>query len=338
MKIVILAGGVGTRLWPMSTPSKPKQFQNLVSEKSMLQETVDRVSFEDPSNIYISTNAEYIDLVKAQLPQIPEENLIAEPSLQDTGPCIGLAAALIAQKDPEAVMAVVYADHLVKNPQEFERKLKEAEQLALTQNTLNIIEVEAKAPLTNLGYVEVGEAVGEKVFKLKGFKEKPDLKTAQSFLASGNYLWNTGFYVWRVSRILDAFKTLLPQTHAQLLAIQNGASIEEHYPQCDKISIDFGIMEKVDPNQVRILAADLGWSDIGTWASLHEELAAPNENLIKGDVTALECEGCLLYNTSKRPLAVFGLKDMVVVQTEEATLSCEKSRSADLKQLLQQLK
>lgn len=337
MKIVILAGGVGTRLWPMSSKKKPKQFQNLVSDKSMLQETFERVSFVDPSDIYIATNAEYIDLVKEQLPQVPEENLIGEPSMQDTAPCIGLAAALIAKKDPEAVMASISADHLIQNTDEFEAKLKEAEALAKAENTLNIIEVPAKAPLTNLGYVEVGEEVSPNVFKLKGFKEKPDLETAKAFLASGNYLWNTGTYVWKVSRILKEIEKHIPETYKHLIAIQNGESIEEHYPLCEKISIDYGIMEKVDPNDVRLLSADLGWSDIGTWASLHEELSSPEENLIKGDVTAVECKGCVLYNISDRPMAVFGLNDMVVVQTNEATLNCPKARAADLKNLIKEL-
>lgn len=339
MKIVILAGGAGTRLWPMSHPEKPKQFQKLISDRSMLQETFDRVSFVKPEDIYVSTNASYADTVRQQLPELPPENLILEPSMQDTGPCIGLAAALIAKKDPEAVMAVVYADHLVQDRAEFEQKLYAAERLAEKENTLNIIEVKAKYPNVNLGYVKIGRMLGDEegveVYEFKAFKEKPDYETAKRFLSSYSYLWNTGYYVWKVSTILKEFENHLPRTYEELMAIQKGGSLEEHYPKCDKISVDYGIMEKVDPARVRIIPADLGWSDIGTFASLHEELAeSPNANITKGDVVAVDCTGTLLYNEGPEKIAAFGLKDMVVVSADGFTLICPKEKSSDLKTLL----
>lgn len=342
LKIVILAGGAGTRLWPMSTKERPKQFQRLVSEKTMLQETLERVDFLDPSDIYVSTNSEYLELVKKQLPQIPEQNIIAEPSRQDTGPCIGLAAAMIAKDHPKAVMAIVYADHLVQDTEEFQHKLKVTAQIAHDEQTLNIIEVKAKAPNTNLGYVQIGAQLGERdgvhIHEFKAFKEKPDLETAKRFVASHSFLWNTGYYIWSVDVILKAFQEHMPKTYAELEAIMQGGSIEEHYPKCDKISIDYGIMEKVDPSQVRIIPADLGWSDIGTWASLHEELAeSPRANVIKGPVQAVECEGCLIYNETGDTLAAFGLKNQVLVKTPQHTLSCPLDRSADLKTLIKEL-
>lgn len=342
MKIVILAGGAGTRLWPMSSKKKPKQFQKLVSDKTMLQETYKRVSFVNPEDIYVSTNAEYADFVRSELPNLPESNLILEPSVQDTGPCIGLAATLIAQKDPNAVMAVVYADHLVQDEDEFVEKLKAAEALALAEDTLNIIEVKAKYPNTNLGYVKIGRMLSEEngieVYEFKEFKEKPDYETAKKFLSSYSYLWNTGYYVWKVSTILEEFAKHLPKTHEQLQAIVAGTPLETAYPQCDKISIDYGVMEKVDPKRVRIIPADLGWSDIGTFSSLHEELAKnAKDNLIKGDVVAVESEGCLLYNEGDDQIAVFGLKNMVVVNAAGKTLICSKERSNDLKTLLSQI-
>lgn len=342
MKIVILAGGAGSRLWPMSSKQKPKQFQKLVSDKTMLQETWNRVSFVKPEDIYVSTNAEYAHYVRDELPDLPAENLILEPSMQDTGPCIGLAAALIAQKDPQAVMAVIYADHLVQDVAEFEEKLKAAEALALAENTLNIIEVKAKYPNTNLGYVRIGRMLSEKdgieVYEFKAFKEKPDYETAKRFLSSYSYLWNTGYYVWKVSTILEEFEKHLPKTYEQLKAITTGTPLESAYPQCDKISIDYGVMEKVDPTRVRIIPADLGWSDIGTFASLHEELAKNSkDNLIKGNVIAVENEGCVLYNEGSDQIATFGLKNMVVVNAGGKTLICSKERSNDLKILLTQI-
>lgn len=342
MKIVILAGGAGTRLWPMSHSEKPKQFQKLVSNRTMIQETYDRVSFVKPEDIYISTNAQYKDLVKDQLPQVPEENLILEPSLQDTGPCIGLAAAIIAKKDPEAVMAVVYADHLVQDAAEFEQKLYAAERLAKEENSLNIIEVKAKYPNVNLGYVKIGRMLSERdgieVYEFKAFKEKPDYETAKKFLSSYSYLWNTGYYIWKVSTIMEEFKEHLPKTYEQLKRIQNGESIEICYPLCDKISVDYGIMEKVDPSRVRIIPADLGWSDIGTFASLHEELAeSPQSNIIKGNASAVDCEGTLIYNEGNDRIAAFSLKNMVIVNADGNTLICPKDKSSNLKTLLNKL-
>ncbi len=342
MKIVILAGGAGTRLWPMSHPEKPKQFQNLISDRSMIQETFDRISFVKPEDIYVSTNAQYEDFVRKQLPQLPEENLILEPSMQDTGPSIGLAATLIAKKDPDAVMAIIYADHLVQDREEFEQKLYAAERLAQEENTLNIIEVKAKYPNVNLGYVKIGRMLGERdgveIYEFKEFKEKPNYETAKRFLSSYSYLWNTGYYVWKVSTILAEFEKHMPKTYEQLMAIQNGGSIAERYPKCDKISIDYGIMEKVDPSRVRIIPADLGWSDIGTFSSLHEELAeSPHANVTKGDVVAVDCEGTLLYNEGPEKIAAFGLKNMVVVSADGFTLICPKEKSSDLKTLLNKL-
>ncbi|MFT7184444.1 MAG: mannose-1-phosphate guanylyltransferase [Oceanicoccus sp.] len=339
MKIVILAGGAGTRLWPMSTDKQPKQFQKLVSARTMIQETFDRVNFVDPKDIYVSTNAKYVELVKEQLPEIPEENIIGEPSRQDSGPCMGLVAALIAKKDPEAVIAMISSDHLVQDVKEFQHKLKVTAEIAKRDKTLNIIEVKAKSPNVNLGYVQIGKQLtvedGVEVYEFKDFKEKPDLETAKRFVASHSYLWNTGYYVWRADVILEAFKAHMPQTYEQLMAIQAGGDINELYPKCEKISVDYGIMEKVDPAQVRIIPADLGWSDIGTWASLHEELVTePKGSLIKGNVFAFECEGCVIYNETDTPLNVFGLTGMVVVQTKDQTFSCPLDKSHELKKML----
>lgn len=339
MKIVILAGGAGTRLWPLSTNEKPKQFQKLCSELTMFQETLERVNFADPHDIYVATNAEYVDLVHAQAPLIPKENIIAEPSRQDTGPCIGLAAALIAQKDPEAVMAVVYADHRVQDNEEFVHKLKVATELAKTEKTLNIIEVKAKFPNVNLGYVKIGKMLETRkeveVYEFKAFHEKPDLETAKKFLSSYSYLWNTGYYVWRVDRILKEFEEHLPKTYAQLKAIQEDGDIKKHYPKCDKISIDYGIMEKVDPKHVRIIPADLGWSDIGTWKSLHIELTQEKtDNLTRGKLVSEDCTGCVIYNDGPQQVATLGLEDLVVINTGDNILICPKERSADLKKIV----
>lgn len=283
MKAVILAGGGGTRLHPLSTPEKPKQFIDLVSDVSMLEETIDRLDFLAPKDIYIAINQKHLDLTKELCPQIPEKNMIIEPDLRDTASCIGFAAAIIEKRHPGEVMAIIYADHLINNKDEFQEKLKVAEELAQTEKSLNIIEVTATTPNTNYGYVKLGPLFKKidhtEVYKLDSFTEKPDEETAKKFIESGDYLWNTGIYVWKTDILLDHYKDHQPDTYEKLVVMMNSYDTEDqntvindHYPTLKKISIDYAIMEKVDPHHVLIIKADLGWSDIGNFDSLYAEL------------------------------------------------------------------
>jgi len=351
MKAVILAGGKGTRLWPLSRQNKPKQFQPLVTDRTMLQDTISRLDFLKPEDIYISTNSEYLKTVREQAKGlIPLKNIIVEPALRDTAACIGLAAVCLAAKDPQEVMAVIYADHLIKNKKEFVKKLKVAEKLAGEENTLNIIEVKAKFPNVNLGYVKIGKMLkmlnGAKIYAFERFTEKPDLSTARKFQKSGKYLWNTGLYVWRIDTLLKQFKKFLPRTYARLTKISKAigtknesTALKEHYPLCDKISVDYGIMEKVDPRIVRIIPAELGWSDVGTWESIFEELAANGrDNLVKGNHLGIDSEGLLIYGDGKKTVATIGIKDLVIVDTGDALLVCRKDRSQDVKKLVDMMK
>jgi len=317
----------------------------------MLQETIERLDFLRPSDIYISTNKKYLPLVKKQIgKQIPGKNLIIEPDLRDTAPCIGLAAAYIGKNFPNEVMCVIYADHLMKNKKELVQKLKAAEKLAKKENTLNIVEVKAKYPNVNLGYVKTGKKLadidGTEIFAFEKFTEKPDLKTARKFLQSKQYLWNTGLYVWKVETILDKFKKHLPNTHKQLLTIQKyiGTAKEEwalnnYYPKCDKISIDYGIMEKVSPKEVRIIPAILQWSDVGTWESIFSELAKhKNDNIIKAEHLGIDTKGCLIYGIPKKIIATIGIDDLAIIDTEDALLICKKEKSQDVKKIVEKLK
>ncbi|HAU39442.1 MAG: mannose-1-phosphate guanylyltransferase, mannose-1-phosphate guanylyltransferase [Candidatus Peregrinibacteria bacterium GW2011_GWF2_43_17] len=339
MYAVILAGGAGTRLWPLSTEEKPKQFHALVSDKTMLQEAFERASFLPARNIYVATNEKYIHFVKEQLPEIPEENILIEPALRDTATCIGFAAAIINKRDPESVMAVIYADHMVKDKDEFASKLKTAEAVALRDHTLNIVEVEAREPNTNFGYVEIGPEIekidGNSIKSFKKFTEKPDLATAKKYIESGKYLWNTGYYVWRTSDILEKYKKHLPDTYARLIKMQSSPeTIAAEYPQCQKISIDYAIMEKLSPDEVRILPATLGWSDIGTWETLFKELHNSAPNIEKGEIQSVDSEGNLIYNYVKnQKINLLGIKDCAIVNTGKDILICPLKESQDVKKL-----
>ncbi len=350
MKAVILAGGTGTRLWPLSRKDRPKQFQKLISGRTMLQETIARLDFLKPSDIYISTNSGYLATVQKQTRDlIPPQNIIVEPDLRDTAPCIGLAATYLSKKTPKEVMAVIYADHLIQNKKEFVRKLKIAEKIARKENTLNIIEVKAKFPNVNLGYVKIGRMLkqvdGSDIFSFERFTEKPDPETAKRFLQSYKYLWNTGLYVWRIDTILKHYRKNQPNTYSQLMKIRaqigrkkEREALQNFYPKCDRISIDYGIMEKVNPKEVRIIPAELGWSDVGTWESIFEETAVrPTANIIKGKHLGIDTKGSLIYGDGKKLIATIGIKDLVIVETADAILVCKKDRSQDVKKIVEKL-
>lgn len=353
MKIVILAGGTGTRLWPLSRNAKPKQLQSFVTESTLLQETLRRVQFVKPSDIYIATNENFLKEVQTQAKKfkIPTKNFIIEPALRDTAPCIGLAATYLKKHGfGNEIMSIIYADHTVQNEKEFEKLLKTTEKIAKEENTLNIIEVKAKFPSVHLGYVKIGKILkqidGVDIYQFEKFTEKPDLKTAKKFFASHKYLWNTGFYVWKVDTILEKYAQFLPETKKRLDAISKAIgtpkekkALQDNYPLCEKISIDYGVMEKIDPREVRIIAGDLGWSDIGTWEAIYDELTiGETDNHIKANHIGVDTESSLIYGHSTKLIATIGLKDLVIIDTPDALLICQKGRSQDVKKIVEQLK
>lgn len=338
MKAVILAGGTGTRLWPMSRDIKPKQFHTFVGNKTMLQQTFERLSFLKPTDIFVATNVQYEKLVRQQLKGLPEGNLIIEPAMRDTAPCICYAAHYLEEKGfKNEVMAIIYADHLIQKPEEFKRALIFAEKHIKKTNRLGVVAVRAKYPNPNLGYIRIGQTISEskeglEVYELEKFVEKPSIETAKKFLNSYKYLWNTGLYMWKVGTILNKFKQFAPD-------IYKYTEKSSTYEKAQKISIDYAIMEKIAPDMVNVIPAELGWNDIGNWAALHEELALQeSENVSIGDHVGIDTTGSVILGTSGKLIVTYGIKDMVIVDTPEALLVMPKGKASEAKKLIEEIR
>lgn len=341
MKFIILAGGIGSRLWPLSSKQKPKQFQNFIGDKTLLQLAYNRLSFTDKSNIFVATNTEYVDLVKEQLPQLENHQLIVEPTLRDTGPSMAFAVKYLESLfGPEETVSIIYADQFIKDKDEFEKKLTYAHKLASDNDKFVIIEVKAKYPNPNLGYVKIGKLIKQEddieVHELDHFTEKPDYQTAKKFVESFKYLWNTGFYVWKTGFFLNQLQEHAPEISEILNQITDFSDCQDFYEKFPKISLDYALMEKIDPTSTYIIPAELGWSDIGTWKTLHEEFTENTEdNLIQGKVETLDTKGSVIINKEDKKIVVLNLKDVVVVNTEKEILICPKSEDKLIKEAVQ---
>ena len=344
---VILAGGSGTRLWPRSRQSRPKQFLDITGERTMLQEAVDRIEPLIPQErILVVTNREYVPIVREQLPGLPAANAVGELAARGTAPAIGLAAVIIRRLDPEAVMVVLTADHLIRRQEEFRAAIRAAAQVA-QKGWLVTLGIEAAAPETGYGYIERGEPLGQvdglTFYRAARFTEKPDRETAERFVAAGRYSWNSGMFVWRVDAILEEMRRLMPATHGQLeeIAAHLGAPRQEAtlarvWPRIARETIDYGVMERA--RKVAVIPIDIGWNDIGSWSTLLDLLPADaGGNVLAGEVVAVDTQRSLIYS-SGRLVAAIGLKDMIVVDAGDAILVCPRHRAQEVRRVVERLK
>jgi mannose-1-phosphate guanylyltransferase len=338
-----MAGGVGTRFWPLSRESNPKQFLNILSDRSMLQMTVDRLTSRiKAKDIFIVTAASQVELTRKHLPELPEENIIIEPFGMNTAPCIALSAAYLARKYPKnECMIVLPADHLISAKEIFLTSLALGEESA-EQDYLVTFGIKPGFAATGYGYIEAGEKLDEQKFLVKQFKEKPDLKTAQHFLAAGNFLWNSGMFMWKIETILQAYQNYLPKVAYILNEINNkwdssglAADFSEEYTKMPKLPVDIGIMEQAEKRLV--IPVDYGWSDVGSWKALYE-ISQKDE---QGNVLKCESENIDSKNNyvnSARFVSLIGVENLVVVDSEDALLIADKDRSEDVKKIVEKLK
>ena len=345
---VIMAGGSGTRLWPRSRKKKPKQLLEIVSSKTMIQETVDRLSeIIDSDRIIVVVGEAHAEEIDRQLALVPTENILIEPQGKNTAPCIGLAAIHARARDKNAVMVVLPSDHLIKNNTRFRNVVKAAAAVAQKGKSLVTIGIEPELPETGYGYVQIGDKVdsirGEDVYKVVAFKEKPSAAEARKFLKSGQYMWNSGMFVWKADTVLAMIKTHLPKLHKGLMKIEASFGkdteqkvLEKVYDSIEGESIDYGVMEKA--KNVLLLKGDFGWNDIGSWAAMEQLWPKDVDgNFLDADVVSIESSGNIIHST-KKLVAVIGLKDIVIIETEDALLVCAKDRAPDVRRAVYELK
>lgn len=343
---LIMAGGRGERFWPKSRKNLPKQFLSLTDDgKTMIQLTVERIlPLVDMQDIYIATNRDYKKLVREQLPEIPEENILCEPVGRNTAPCIGLGAVHISRKYDDAVMLVLPSDHLIKYNTIFLNTLSDAAEVAEQGENLVTLGITPDYPETGYGYIKFNpNQTMKRAFAVDRFVEKPDLETAKEYLATEQYLWNSGMFIWKVSTILHNMEKYLPETYAGLQRIQNAIAtedeqnvLEREFEAFHSESIDYGIMEKAQ--NIYILSGSFGWDDVGSWLAV-ERIRQSNEfgNVITGNAVTVDTKNTIIEG-GKKLIATVGIEDLIVVDTEDALLICEKDSAGNIKKVLENLK
>ena len=346
--VAIMAGGIGSRFWPMSRTALPKQFLDILGTgQTLIQQTFARYRHLIPqNNIYVVTSEEYVEIVKKQLPDLPAENILAEPSRKNTAPCIAYVAFKLLSKDPKALMIAAPADNLILETDQFVQTAKNALHFVDHINALVTIGVKPTHPNTGYGYIqhETAEAAPG-VHKVKTFTEKPNEELAKAFIASGDFLWNAGIFTWKVKNIVAAFEKYAPELYELFAAEKDKfntpeekAVVENIYPQCTNISIDFAVMEKAD--NVYLLPATFGWSDLGTWNSAWENMdkdyfgnAAVGKNIM-----VVDASNCMVHVPDNKLVLLQGLNDYIIVDTKDVLLICKKNKEQEIKDYVAEVK
>ncbi len=335
--ILIMAGGRGTRFWPKSTEDKPKQFLALISEKTMLQETFSRCKQILPEkNIFIGTASKYIELVKEQVPTLPVENIIAEPMGRNTAPCILLASKYISDLKGPATVVVLPSDQLIADESRFAEDIRCSVDFMMRQKTgICTLGIEPSRPETGYGYIRMGEEKEAGICKVEKFVEKPDEDTARKYLESGKYLWNAGMFIFNTNYMMGAFKKFQKRTYETIMGLPLAsapdfmAKLTENYDKCENISVDYAILETSE--EVFVHPIDVGWDDIGTWASILR-YAKPDEdgNIKRGEVEILGAKDCVVFGDKKRMILI-ETEDLYVIEGDEEIVVCKKSASGKIR-------
>lgn len=339
--IVVMAGGIGSRLWPISTVSVPKQFIDVLGVgKTMIQLTAERFSSLCPmENIWVVTGEKYVETVRKQLPGLPEDNILAEPEPRNTAPCIAYACWKIAQRCPDANIVVTPSDALVLKTDKFSGIIRKAVDAVGASDAIVTVGIKPTRPETGYGYICACAAEEDVVTEVSSFKEKPDLETAERYLAAGNYFWNAGIFVWNVRTVVAALREHAPQIAGIMDRIapsfyteNEQAALRELFPQCDKISIDYAVMEK--SRNISVIASDLGWSDLGTWCSVGEHLEADalGNKAVGPDVRLFGCRNVIVHAADARRVVVQGLEDYIVAEKDGSILVCSLGHEQDIKE------
>jgi mannose-1-phosphate guanylyltransferase len=346
--VAIMAGGIGSRFWPMSRSEYPKQFLDILNTgRTLIQATFDRFAeFIPKENIYIVTARQYINIVAQQLPEASPENILYEPSRKNTAACVAYISYKLVNLNPDACLICAPADHIILQPKVFEKICADALNFTHYIKALVTLGIQPTYPNTGYGYIQYEEpAVAENIYKVKTFTEKPDLELAKTFLLSGDFLWNAGIFVWQIRSIIQAFEKHLPEMHEVFDAEKDNfntlaeeEAINRIYPQCVNISIDYGIMEKAE--NVYVMPSSFGWSDLGTWASAYENLEKDYlGNAVSGkNVVVIDATKNIIQADNDKLVLLQGLDDFIIVDTADVLLICKKEKEQEIKEYVAEIK
>ena len=343
--LVIMAGGIGSRFWPMSTPECPKQFIDVLGcGRTLIQLTADRFkNICRPENVWVVTSKKYATIVKQQLPEIPESNILLEPCMRNTAPCIAYVSWKIKKQQPDANIVVTPSDHLVMNVAEFQRVVNASLDFTADSDAILTLGMKPIRPETGYGYIEADLSVpsssNREVFRVDGFKEKPDKETAEKYIAQPNYFWNAGIFVWNVNTIVNAvriyqpdiaaiFEKLLPYFYTE----KEQEMVDELFPKCTNISVDYAVLERAE--EIFVFPADFGWSDLGTWGSLHGLLNhdAANNACVGEQIKLIESKNCIVHTPEEKRVVVQGLDGYIVAEKDNTLLICKLSEEQRIKE------